>query len=88
MRAEAWRSDAKMVYVVGNEDEWGIYKVAAITALPRKHPGIRDALEGYIFSKVEPMRDAIFSFLEKLYGSLNDGDVAAAVFCDLSYQLC
>ena len=28
--------------------------------------------------------DAIFSFLEKLYLSLNDGEVAAAVFCDFS----
>ena len=29
-------------------------------------------------------RDAIFGFLEHLYNNLNDGEVAAAVFCDLS----
>lgn len=41
-------------------------------------------LKQFGFQKNKNTSDAIFSFLEYLYTSLNEGDFAAAIFCDLS----
>lgn len=40
--------------------------------------------EQFGFHASKSTNDAIFAFLEKLYLQINDGEVAAAVFCDLA----